>query len=197
MGANKRIIEYINDAKVEQNRTGRQAKLDGLPFELNIRSLSEVGKYLRAQDPERQEEYNRKVIDWAKSVSQQLKGNVRSLVKKDVRLSDSIKPHVYYDKKYGREADRIGFTFAREGVYIHRGAGKGQGGFKGGSKWTDKYGKLKETNPLSFYKMGTGNRRPINWFNPVIDRNIEALADIVAEYSADMVVDAERIYIRG
>lgn len=25
----------------------------------------------------------------------------------------------------------------REGVYIHKGAGRGQGGFRGGSKWTD------------------------------------------------------------
>ena len=48
---------------------------------------------------------------------------------------------------------------------------------------------------FSFYKMGTGNRIPIRWFDPVIDRNLPALADVVAEYAADMQIDATRIYI--
>jgi hypothetical protein len=197
MGFHKNLSQQIQDDKNERRRNAKHAKLNGLPFELDINSLSEVGKYMRAQDPERQDGFNREVIAWAKNVSSQLKASVKSLVKKDVTLSDSIKPNVYYDTKYGREANRIGFSFDREGVYIHRGAGKGQGGFRGGSKWTTKYGKLKETNPASFYKMGLGNRRPLNWFNPAIDRNIEALADIIATYAADMSADATRIYIRG
>jgi hypothetical protein len=192
MGFYKNLSDQVQDA-----RHNRSSGNSGLPFELDITSLSETGKYLRAQDAAKQEEFNKAVQLWAKDVSNKLKANVRSLIKKDVVLSKSIKPTFNYDKKYGKEINRVGFSFRREGVYVHRGAGKGQGGFKGGSKWTDKYGKLKETNPASFYKMGKGNRKPVEWFNSVIDANIEALADIVANYSADMVVDAARIYIRG
>lgn len=114
------------------------------------------------------------------------------LVKQDEQLSESIEPNVY---SRNGEAERIGFSFAREGVYIHKGAGRGQGGFRGGSRWTDKHGKLKETNPLSFFKMGTGNRKPIRWFDPVIDKNLPFLADVVAEYAADMQIDATRIFV--
>lgn len=104
----------------------------------------------------------------------------------------TLEPRIYKSKG---ETERVGFSFAREGIYIHKGAGRGQGGFRGGSKWTDKYGKLKKTNPDSFYLMGTGNRHPIRWFDPIIEKNLPKLADIVADYAADMQIDASRIFI--
>jgi hypothetical protein len=42
---------------------------------------------------------------------------------------------------------------------------------------------------------GTGNRRPIRWFDPVVDRRLSELADIVSVYSATMQIDATTIYI--
>jgi hypothetical protein len=177
---------------LSQQATGSQ--LGGLPFTIDINSLSEVGKYMRSKDSERVEQFNSEVKKWANDVSGKLKSNVRSLVKKDVSLSGSIKPKIYFDRKYGKEVNRVGFSFRREGIYIHRGAGKGQGGYKG-SKWTDKYGTLKKTNPASFYKMATGNRHPVDWFNSTIRQELENLADIVANYSADLQIDATRIFI--
>lgn len=177
-------------------RTPRKKSLlgvrEGLPFEISLESVSRTEQYQRRQNKERVKQFNDDVTAWSIDITRQLRGNVRMLVKRDEELSASIEPNIYKDKG---EASRIGFSFAREGVYIHKGAGRGQGGFRGGSKWTDRYGQLKKTNPLSFFKMGTGNRKPIRWFDPVIDKNLPALADVVAEYAADMQIDATRIYI--
>lgn len=169
---------------------------DGLPFEISLKSISEIERYNRSKDLERVKQFNDDVKGWAIDVTKKLRVNVRMLVSEDKRLSSSIEPNIYtYKKKKDGEAERIGFSFAREGVYIHKGAGRGQGGFRGGSKWTDRYGTLKRTDPASYYKMGTGNRREIRWFDPVISANLPALANIVAEYAATMQLDASRIFI--
>ncbi len=135
--------------------------------------FSAVARYERLQDKEKLKQFNDDVKAWSIDVTRQLRSNVRMLVKQDEQLSESIEPNVYFRNG---EAERIGFSFAREGVYIHKGAGRGQGGFRGGS-------------------MGTGNRRPIRWFDPVIDKNLSFLADVVAEYAADMQMDATRIFV--
>lgn len=180
----------------EQMRTPRKKSIlgarEGLPFEISLESVSRTAQYERRQDKERVKQFNDDVKAWSIDVTRQLRSNVRMLVRQDEELSASIEPNIYREKG---ESSRIGFSFVREGIYIHKGAGNGQGGFRGGSKWTDRHGKLKQTNPLSFFKMGTGNRFPIRWFDPVIDKNLPALADLVAEYAADMQVDATRIYI--
>lgn len=188
MGVMKRLSEQVRTPK----RKSLLGAREGLPFEITLESVSLTAQYERRQDKEKLRQFNDDVKGWSIDTTRQLRGNVRMLVRQDEELSGSIEPNIY--NKNG-EANRIGFSFAREGVYIHKGAGRGQGGFRGGSKWTDKYGKLKKTNPDSFYKMGTGNRRPIRWFDPVIEKNLPALADIVAEYAADMQIDATRIFI--
>ena len=147
---------------------------EGLPFEISLESTSRIARYERRLDKEKLRQFNSEVKEWMGYMIQDLKGRI-------------------YKSK--GETERVGFSFAREGIYIHRGAGRGQGGFRGGSKWTDKYGKLKKTNPDSFYLMGTGNRHPIRWFDPIIEKNLPKLADIVADYAADMQIDASRIFI--
>ncbi|MDL2262458.1 hypothetical protein LJC11_03030 [Bacteroidales bacterium OttesenSCG-928-I21] len=176
--------------------TGRYKRIlaNGLPFELTLESLSETAKYERAQDKERMKQFNSDVKAWTTRVTSLLKRNIRAMVRRDITLSESVHPNIYYDRKYVREVNRIGFGFLREGIYIHKGAGRGQGGYQG-SQWTDKYGTLKSTNPASLGKMGKNNRRPLEWFNPVIEKELSALADIVAEYSADLQINATRIFI--
>ena len=110
------------------------------------------------------------------------------------RLSESIEPNIRFDKKYMLETRSVGFSLARHGVYLHHGAGRGYGGTTG-SSWTDRYGTLKKTNPKSFGKAGTGNRDEEHWFNSVIERNADELADIVAEYSLDLTVNVASIMI--
>ncbi len=194
MGVMKRLSEQI--ASSSRRRRTVLGSADGLPFEISLKSISEIERYNRSKDLERVKQFNDDVKGWAIDVTKKLRVNVRMLVSEDKRLSSSIEPNIYtYKKKKDGEAERIGFSFAREGVYIHKGAGRGQGGFRGGSKWTDRYGTLKRTDPASYYKMGTGNRREIRWFDPVISANLPALANIVAEYAATMQLDASRIFI--
>lgn len=190
MGLMKRLSEQIRESK--RRKKSLLGSREGLPFEISLRSVSETERYQRSQNKERLEQFNDDIKGWSINTTRQLRTNVRLLVKKDEKLSQSIEPNIYLKKG---ESERIGFSFVREGVYIHRGAGNGQGGFRGGSKWTDKYGKLKQTNPLSFFKMGQGNRTPILWFDPIIQKNLPALADIVAEYAGDMQIDATQIFI--
>lgn len=76
-------------------------------------------------------------------------------------------------------------------IYTSVGAGKGIGGTKG-SRWIDKFGNRKKTNPRSMGKLGTSDRTPKDFINKTLDSNegIEALADIVAVHQADAVIDS-------
>ncbi len=183
------------DNLTEKMRRGKSS-FNNLPFEILIQDgVSEVAKFDRMQDKNRVLQFNRDVQDWATQTTEKLKQSVKSLIDKDLFLSESIKPKVYYNNKYGKEANRVGFSFAREGIYVHKGAGKGQGGYRG-STWRNIHGQEKKTLTSSLTLMGSGNRQPKEWFNPVIEKELEVLADIVTAYSSDLHMDATRIYIK-
>ncbi|MDR1716322.1 MAG: hypothetical protein LBS20_10795 [Prevotella sp.] len=197
MGALDDLHIQMLENRRERNRNARRRRmlsLDNLPFELSLESISESDKFTRRQDTDRLGQFNQDVRQWGIDTTKELKGSVRSMITTDRRLSDSIKPNFYYDRKYAKEINRVGFSFVREGVYVHRGAGRGQGGWKG-SKWYNKKGELKETNENSLGQMGFGNRRPKEWFDPVVEGRLPQLADLVADYSATMAIDATRIFI--
>lgn len=84
---------------------------------------------------------------------------------------------------------RISKVFPRSLIYPHKGAGKGMGGTKG-SRWVDKYGKQKSTNPASLGKMGTGNRQEKPFINDSLDgpHGVEELATVAAEHLGDALV---------
>jgi hypothetical protein len=72
--------------------------------------------------------------------------------------------------------NKIKLQFKVSGIYREKGAGKGYGGSKG-SKWINAKGELKTTNPNSLNKQGTGNRQAAPWFNPVVEKFADELAD--------------------
>ena len=190
-------IQMQENRKIaKQNaRRRKMLNLDGLPFELSLESISEADRFTRHQDRDRLKQFNQDVRQWGIGTTKALKGSVRSLITNDRRLSNSIRPNFYYDNKYGtKEIDRVGFSFEREGVYVHRGAGRGQGGWKG-SRWYNKKGELRTTNRKSFGLMGFGNRKPKEWFDPVVEGRLPQLADLVAEYSSTLFIDTSRIFI--
>ena len=181
--------------KIVAARMMRSSRGTGnLPFELSLESSSEIDKYDRAQDKIAMKEFNAAVESWAESSKGELRSSISSMVKRDVYLSDSLKANLHYDRKYGSEVNRVGFSFAREGIYIHKGAGRGQGGVIGG-RWIDNQGHMKQRSDESAGLQGTGNRKPIRWFDPVIDRRLPLLADLVSEYSATMQINATTIFI--
>ena len=194
MSYQKRLIDMGFDSRKLSNQIRNSRRPAGLPFELTLESISEIDKFERAQDKESLQQFNKDVEQWAEQAKQALRLSIKSLVRRDIYLSDSLKANLYYDRKYAKEVNRVGFSFVREGVYIHKGAGKGQGGYIGG-RWIDRFGRQQSRAPESAGLQGTGNRKPIEWFNPVIDGKLTQLADIVAEYSATMQVNATNIFI--
>jgi len=162
-----------------------------LPFQIDLIN-SDDERAARMEDPERVKKFNADVRSWAKDATRSLKSNVSAVIDNDEELSKSIKAKV---STYKREVSKVGFAFVREGIYAHKGAGAGYGGFKGGSKWINAKGETKTTNPKSFMKMGTGNRKQRQWFDPVIEQKIPQLADMVADYDATMVLNQTSILI--
>lgn len=159
--------------------------------------------FQRVKDSESVNKFNASVKAWGAKVENELKLSADSrfghrisnqISEKFPKLSESISLNLNFDQKYKLETRSVGFLFARHGVYLHSGAGKGYGGLTG-SKWTDKYGKLKTTNDASLNKMGTGERNAEHWFNDIIQRNTEELADILAEYSLDLVMNLSGIFL--
>ena len=195
MGYYKKLsIERGSSRQLSNQLRGARRSMNNLPFELSFVSISDIDKFHRAQDKESLKTFNKDVEDWAESAKQSLRGSIKSMVKRDVRLSDSLKAKLYYNRKYAKEVNRVGFSFAREGIYIHKGAGRGQGGLTG-SRWIDRHGTMKSRAAESAGLQGTGNRKPLRWFDPVIEGRLPQLADLVADYSATMQINATNIYI--
>ena len=194
MGYYKKLSTQAQNVRKLTSQLHASRRSSNLPFELSLESSSEVDKFQRAQDKASMKQFNKDVEDWSEKSKQALRISIKSLVKRDVSLSDSLKANLYYDRKYGSEVNRVGFSFVREGVYIHRGAGRGQGGMIGG-RWIDRHGTMKSRAADSAGLQGTGNRTPISWFDPVIEGRLPQLADIVADYSATMQINATNLFI--
>lgn len=62
--------------------------------------------------------------------------------------------------------NKVSFKFPRHMVFVHKGVGKGV--------------------PSGF--TGSTTRRPKEWFNPIMEKDIEKLADTVANNQADIIV---------
>jgi len=167
---------------------------EGLPFELSLESFEGVDKAIRTEDKDITRQYNDAVSYWSGRRNIELRNSIARSIRRDVSLSSSIKDNVYYNRKGGKEAERVGFSFLREGIYIHKGAGRGQGGVIG-SNWIDRHGTKKRRSPESAGKMGGMNRQPNEWFDSVVDMKLPQLADIVGNYSATLQVNATSIFI--
>jgi hypothetical protein len=137
---------------------------------------------------------NDRVTDWAVRSEGDLKGKSNALGITHRTNSPSPGPSVPKIKHRLRQSsgviDVVSFRFPRSLIWPHKGAGKGMGGSKG-SVWYDKLGMKRTTDPNSFGKMGTGNRVAKEWFNSVMeaDTGVDELATIVAEESADSIVN--------
>lgn len=162
-------------------------------------SESDTAMYQRVKDTEALNEFNAKVKQWGEKVEAELKQSVSSRTNEyksndRISLAESIKLNLRFDRTYKLETRSVGFKFERHGVYFHYGAGRGYGGLTG-SKWTDVYGKVHSVSPDSKGKMGTGMRNPEYWFNDVIRKNMQELSNIVADYSLDIAVNMNSIFL--
>jgi hypothetical protein len=117
------------------------------------------------------QQLNKDVNRWAKSNEADLKSEARSLGIEHRANSPSSSSSVEALKskvsnRFGI-VSKIGIKFPQHMVYVHKGVGKG--------------------TPIA--RQGMTNRKAKEWFNPVIDKNIEQLADIIADGLGESIVN--------
>ncbi len=136
------------------------------------------------------------VKDWASTVRNKLKtsaaqfqygkkGTVQrkskgGAVHDEEKLKDSIRQRLY--KKHGI-TEGVGFRIERHGVFVHKGVGRG---YKMVNGMVQRIAKNPPTGRT---------RRPVDWFNVVIEQSVPELADKIAQVNADAAVNAARMRI--
>lgn len=201
MGYYKNTRDARSEARRYNAAKRKQNSLSGAGTSnlIRLEAISETERYSMAQDADRVVEYNKAINAWQNSVAAQLRATIAS---RSMRIARELHPKAYTDK-YGI-INQLGFSFPRHGIYIHKGAGRGQGGTIG-SNWTKlktingievSTGIVRHTNPNSLNaSQGTGNRNAFEWFDPVVRNRLPELADIVTRYFDTMLIDATKIFI--
>jgi len=119
------------------------------------------------------EKLNSDIKSWAGETQKELKQQFDSLNIQHVDRSPSPRPsrEVLENilRSRGGLVSKVSFKFPRHMVFVHKGVGKGV--------------------PISLAGSNATNRKPKPWFNPVMDKKVEDLADRVADHSADIVVN--------
>ena len=151
------------------------------------------------------EEYNNKITNWVGRTSGQLKRSIASLSMKG--KGELMRSLFGKTKKDFGEIESIVYSFNRYGVFFHKGVGRGYSMVGGKVMRTHKVSskilrkspeKVKGRAPSfaaggSWYNVfnhSNNTRQPKEWFNPVLDREVPKLADLVGEMRADMAAQA-------
>jgi hypothetical protein len=117
--------------------------------------------------------YNRDVKDWGKKIRTQVQTKAKSLGVKHRANSPSEDDSIheikdrYLTNEKGGNIKRIRFVIRRHLVFVHKGVGKGVPIGLAGSK---------------------GTRKAKPFFNEVLDKGMEELADIAASHTGDEIV---------
>jgi hypothetical protein len=149
------------------------------PFDISIEEQGKTQRFERGLDTKAVEEFNSKIRAWGDKVRNALGPSISSAGIKGSKLMRSIRNT--YKEEYG-EIFRIGFAFAREGVFVHKGVGRGYV-MKGGVV-------IKTSKTIGF------NRKPKPWFNHIIETFIPELEQIIYGYTDTAIINSVRIYIR-
>lgn len=115
--------------------------------------------------------YNADIQSWGKATGTDLKAEEQRLNIKHSKGSN------WHRASFGRRGGmiyRVSFNMPRHAIYVHKGVGKG--------------------TPIG--KVGQTNRKAKPWFNPVIEKRMDRLADAVAENQADLVVKSAKFRIK-
>ena len=113
------------------------------------------------------DEMNSEIARWSDTTKQDLLGELDSLGVQHYGYSPNKTPLRQALKRTLRKhfdsIDRISYQMPRSAIFLHKGVSRGHG----------------KDNP----------RKAKEWYAPVIDKNIEALVDIVAEGQGNMIVN--------
>lgn len=111
-----------------RRRASKMGTLDSSRL-IRMETISEIERYNIASDADRLTAFNQAVQKWQNSVAAQLRAAIST---RSMRIARELQPRAYTDR-YGL-IDRLGFSFPRHGIYIHKGAGRSQGGTIGSSR---------------------------------------------------------------
>ena len=96
------------------------------------------------------------------------------------KLSESITARI---GKRLSVAELVSFSFERHGVFVHKGVGKG---------W-----KMNGSFAIKFtFAKGGKARKPVPWFNPVLDIHVPLLADEIATVNLNAAINATKLQIK-
>lgn len=125
--------------------------------------------------PEDVDVFNADVRQWAKATLLQIRSEInaqgivhRENSKSSVPAKEAIKANP--GKKDG-VTSKVSFKMPRHMVFVHKGVGRG----------------------TKISAVGTTGRKAKPWFNPVLEKNIPNLVDIVADHHGAMILNAVMI----
>lgn len=169
----ERLAEIRSNRKSAFNRSWEG------PFDVSIEDTGKTQRFERSRNTAEMDAFNAKLMAWGERARAAMPGSITSAGIKGSKLGRSIRNTYYYD--FG-EIFRLGFSFRREGIFVHKGVGRG---------YVMKNGTVVKTT-----KQPGFNRQPRPWFNPVVERFIPELEQIIFEYAETAIINSTRIYIR-
>jgi hypothetical protein len=117
------------------------------------------------------DEANSKIVGWSKDILLKLRTEINNQGIRHVASSRSPqaaeKALVARTPKKGGLVERVSYIMPRHMIYVHKGVGRG----------------------TKISQVGNTNRKAKPWFNPIIEQNIDGLADIVAEELGSGIVN--------
>ena len=173
MGIMKKVLEQ------QSNRIQAFPKTWSGPFDIEVRQEGATTSINKSLSSSEMEQFNTEIKAWGAKVKASLPGSMCGLGIKGSLLKRSVKDLYGFD--YG-EIFRIAIAFRREGIFVHKGVGRGY--------------KMQGGQVVKTSKSQGFNRQPKPWFNPVIEANIGELDQIIHSYIGAAIVNCTRIYIR-
>jgi len=147
-------------------------------------------------DPQLLSNQNTAILRWIPKIKASLRSSARwftdgkeeSMVIRDHGKQIERKLANSIDSKYRKSYNVINsvtFQFERHGVFVHKGVGRGYEASGNG------FVIRTAVNPPKKQE-----RVAVEWFNPILDKNVPKLADEIANINADVAVNATNMNIR-
>ena len=117
-----------------------------------------------------------------------MRGTRKGQPHNEAKLAQSINGRIYVASGL---AEGIGFSFARHGVFVQKGVGSGYQ-MSGGMVMKV----VKNDAKKSKSKVGTKSRKPVDWFNGILEENLPELIDRIMEINADATINSGKMLIK-
>ncbi len=124
-----------------------------------------------------------------KSEGMVLRGTKKGQPHSEAKLAQSINGRIYVASGL---AEGIGFSFARHGVFVQKGVGSGYQ-MSNGMVLKVVKGDGKKSNSK---KGGSKPRKPVDWFNGILETNVPELIERIMEINADATINSGKMLIK-